>query len=53
MGRKRVLSEEGQKLFNVSLKKPMGGCIKTMLHNLFTSEFDTNLDASSDLFYDY
>ena len=48
MGRKRVLSEEGQKLFNVSLKKPMGGCIKTMLHNLFTSEFDTNLDASSE-----
>jgi hypothetical protein len=49
MGRKRVLSEEGQKLFNVSLKKPMGGgCIKTILRNLFTSDFDTNLDASSE-----
>ena len=48
MGRKRVLSEEGQRLFNISFKEPIRyGCVKAILHNLFTSEFDTNLDASS------
>lgn len=49
MGRKRVLSEEGIKLFNVGFSIPPSnrGCVRTLLHNLFTSEFDTNIDSSS------
>lgn len=49
MGRKRVLSEEGIKLFNMGfdVPAPTRGCVKTLLHNLFTSEFDTNIDSSS------
>ena len=49
MGRKRVLSEEGLKLFNVGfdVTPTHRGCVKTLLHNLFTSEFDTNIDSSS------
>ena len=49
MGRKRVLSDEGIKLFNMGfdVPAPNRGCVKTMLHNLFTSEFDTNIDSSS------
>ena len=49
MGRKRVLSDEGIKLFNMGfdVPAPARGCVKQMLHNLFTSEFDTNIDNSS------
>ena len=49
MGRKRVLSEEGIKLFNIgfSVPPPSRGCVKTLLHNLFTSDFDINIDNSS------
>ena len=49
MVRKRVLSEEGIKLFNIgfSVPPPTRGCIKTLLHNLFTSDFDINIDTSS------
>jgi len=49
MGRKRVLSEEGIKLFNVGfyVPPPSRGCVRSILHNLFTTEFDTNIDSSS------
>lgn len=49
MGRDRVLSEEGLKLFNVAVmeKQPQRGCVKSLLYKLFTSEFDINLDESS------
>lgn len=47
-GRKRVLSDEGIKLFNMCYEDEVkAGCIKNMLHKLFTSDFDIKLENNS------
>tara|TARA_X000000950_G_scaffold270865_1_gene351211 strand:- start:9200 stop:10096 length:897 start_codon:yes stop_codon:yes gene_type:complete len=47
-GRKRVLSDEGIKLFNICYEDEVkAGCIKNMLHKLFTSDFDIKLEKNS------
>ena len=47
-GRKRVLSDEGIKLFNMCYQDEVNsGCIKNMLHRLFTSDFDVKLENNS------
>lgn len=47
-GRKRVLSDEGIKLFNICYEDEVkAGCIKNMLHKLFTSDFDLKLEKNS------
>ena len=47
MPRKRVLSEEGHRLFNIGCGSPPKlGCLRSMLHNLFTSEFDVKLEEN-------
>ena len=47
--RKRVLSDEGIKLFNMCYnEEPLTrGCIKNLLHNLFTSDFDIKIEKNS------
>lgn len=52
VGRKRVLSEEGLKLFNVSMGENKEivrnyGCLKSLVLNLLTSDFDIKLDNTS------
>ena len=47
-GRKRVLSDEGIKLFNICYEDEVkAGCIKNMLHKLFTSDYDIKLEKNS------
>ena len=47
MPRERVLSDEGLRLFNIGCNSPPKlGCLRSLLHNLFTSDFDVKLEEN-------
>lgn len=51
MGRKRTLSDQGCELFNISLSNHQTNtCFKTLIYNLFTTDFDIRLEESLEKF---
>ena len=51
MTRKRALSNQGLELFNIALSKPgQNTCFRSIIYNLFSSDFDEKLEKSLEQF---